>query len=81
MEATMAKTIITEEDEKKKKKKSWSRKRSVAKRYDCDPRTVDRMVEDKRIPRPHYFPNSTIPFWDDDELAANERRATVNRPA
>jgi predicted DNA-binding transcriptional regulator AlpA len=58
-------------------RKTYLRKRGVAQRYSCDKRTVDRMVEDKRIPPPKYLPNSPIPIWAEDELIANERRATA----
>jgi hypothetical protein len=67
----MAKITITEGQKK------YLRKRSVATRYDVDPRTVDRMVEDKRIPAPKYLPGSPIPIWAEDELTAHERRATA----
>jgi hypothetical protein len=45
----MAKVTITEG------RKKYLRKRSVAERYDVDPRTVDRMVADKRIPPAEVF--------------------------
>jgi hypothetical protein len=52
------------------------RKSSVAERYDCDERTVDRMSRDGRIPPPHYYPGSRIPFWFEEELDEADRRAT-----
>jgi hypothetical protein len=67
----MAKATFTEG------RKKYLRKRSLAARYDCDKRTVDRMVEDGRLPPPEYLPGSQIPIWAEDKLVANERRATA----
>jgi hypothetical protein len=51
--------------------KQFLRKGSVAKRYDCDERTVDRMKLDGRIPPPIY--RGRVPMWDQDELDASDR--------
>jgi hypothetical protein len=51
------------------------RKSSVAKLEDCSSRTVDRKAEDGRLPKPHYDPGSTIPFWYADEIEAHRKRA------
>lgn len=68
----MPKKIPTPEPQRK-----FLRKRSLAERYDCDARTIDRMRVDGRLPQPHFLPNSDIPLWPEDELIANERKATV----
>jgi hypothetical protein len=57
------------------------RKSTVAKLEDCCPRTVDRKVETKRLPKPHYDPGSPIPYWYADEIEAHRKLATVERPA
>jgi hypothetical protein len=59
----------------------WFRKQSVADRYDCDTRTVDRMARDGRIPKPHYLQGSRIPRWSGRELEASDRAAARARPA
>jgi hypothetical protein len=56
----------------------WLRKRSVAKRYDCTERTVDRMRDSGRIRAPHYPFGNEVPAWlehelDEDDLAAVAR--------
>ena len=57
--------------------KKYLRKRGVAARYDVVERTIERMVEDGRIPFPVYLPGSRIPLWDIEGLDANDRRATA----
>ena len=61
--------------------KKYLRRKGVAQRYGVVERTVDRMVEDGRLPRPVYLPGGRIPFFAEDELDANDRRATVERAA
>jgi hypothetical protein len=51
--------------------KQFLRKASVAARYDCDKRTVDRMKLDGRIPPPIY--RGRTPLWDEDALDASDR--------
>ena len=60
-------------------KKKYLRKAKVARRYDVNVRTVDRMAADGRIPPPIYLPGSRIPLWDEVELDENDRRATRER--
>jgi hypothetical protein len=55
--------------------KKWLRKKSVAERYEVDERTVDRMKEDGRIPKPTY--RGRLPMWDVDKLDASDRAAAL----
>jgi hypothetical protein len=52
------------------------KKPSVARRYDTTPRSVDRMVEDKRLPPPDFY-LGPIPFWYEKTLDENDRRAAL----
>jgi len=53
--------------------KQFLRKKSVAKRYEVDERTVDRMRVDGRLPKPIY--RGKFPLWDTDLLDASDREA------
>jgi len=58
--------------------KVFLRKRQVAKRYgDIAERTVERMAEDGRIPKPFYLMGSRIPLWDNEALDENDRAAAA----
>jgi len=57
--------------------KQYLRKSQVAARYGIDPRSVDRMKLDGRLPAPIY--RGRMPLWDCTELDASDRRATVER--
>ena len=61
-----------------RRSKRYLRKRSVRERYDniCN-KTVERMVLDGRLPPPEYFGDSRIPFWDEEKLDENDRKATL----
>jgi predicted DNA-binding transcriptional regulator AlpA len=59
--------------------KKFLRKRAVAERYGFNIRTVERMIEDGRLPRPVY--RGRYPLWDEDELNASDRAAAIaSRP-
>jgi predicted DNA-binding transcriptional regulator AlpA len=58
--------------------KQYLRKNAVAQRYGVHVRTVERMIEDKRLPRPHY--NGRFPLWSEDELDASDRAFAVAAP-
>lgn len=63
----------------KHKSKKYLRKAAVAERYSIDERTVDRMASDGRLPPPVYI--ARFPLWDEDQLDARDRAATVlSRP-
>jgi len=66
------------------KSKRYLRKAKVAERYDVDPRTVPRMVEDGRLRPPDLY-NGRIPLWDEDKLDADdeerEAKARAEREA
>jgi len=55
--------------------KRFLRKQSVAGRYDVNVRTIDRMIEDGRLPRPVY--RGRLPMWAEDELDASDRAAAL----
>jgi predicted DNA-binding transcriptional regulator AlpA len=55
--------------------KKFLRKQSVAERYDVDARTVDRMKDDGRIPKPIY--RGRLPMWDEAELDRSDRAAAL----
>jgi hypothetical protein len=55
--------------------KKFLRRQAVAERYDVDARTIDRMKDDGRLPKPHY--RGRLPMWDEDELTASDRAAAV----
>jgi predicted DNA-binding transcriptional regulator AlpA len=55
--------------------KRFLRKHAVAERYDVDERTVDRMKDDGRLPKPIY--RGRLPMWDEDELTKSDRAAAL----
>jgi hypothetical protein len=57
--------------------KQYRRKAEVAGRYRVTPRTVDRMVGDKRLPPPVYLGGGRIPLWDEEQLDEADRAATA----
>jgi hypothetical protein len=61
--------------------KRYLTKQAVAFRYCCDTRTVDRMKDDGRLPKPVYLPNNKRPFWLEADLDRHDKKATVERPA
>lgn len=56
--------------------KRFLRKKHLRVRYGdiCD-RTIERMVDDGRLPQPTY--RGRIPLWDEAELDASDRAAVV----
>jgi hypothetical protein len=61
--------------------KKFLRKAGVAARYSVDPRSVNRMQADGRIPKPTRM-LGRIPIWDEEVLDANDRAAAIApRPA
>jgi hypothetical protein len=59
-----------------KRPKRFLRKKEVALRYNVDPRTVERMVADGRIPPPDIM-NGRFPGWSDETLEQAERTSLV----
>jgi hypothetical protein len=58
--------------------KTYLRKRQVAQRYGgIALRSVERAVEDGRIPPPTYPIGENTPLWDLEVLEANERAAAM----
>jgi predicted DNA-binding transcriptional regulator AlpA len=56
--------------------KQFLRKAQVAQRYQVHERTVDRMADDGRIPKPIH--RGKFPLWDEAQLEEFERRAVIN---
>jgi predicted DNA-binding transcriptional regulator AlpA len=55
------------------------RKAAVAARYSINPRTVERMIEDGRLPKPVY--RGRFPLWRESDLDESDRRlAVASRP-
>ena len=60
--------------------KQFLRKSQVAQRYNVHERTIDRMAEDGRLPKPIH--RGKFPLWAEDQLEEYERRAIINpKPA
>jgi predicted DNA-binding transcriptional regulator AlpA len=55
--------------------KQFLRKSQVALRYSVSQRSIDRMAEDGRIPRP--IRRGKFPLWEESKLEAYERRAVI----
>jgi hypothetical protein len=61
--------------------KHYLRKAQLAKRYgDVVTRTVDRMVDDGRLPPPDLY-NGRIPLWDPDHLDKHDQAAARRKPS
>jgi hypothetical protein len=59
----------------------WLRKRQVAARYgDVCPRTIDRAVEDGRLPAPKFPFRNKVPYWTEDELDQHDRNLAARMP-
>jgi hypothetical protein len=54
----------------------WLRRASVADRYDCSTKNVDRLP----TPKPKYPFGNNIPAWDEAELDAHDRSAPSEPP-
>jgi len=55
--------------------KQFLRKSQLARRYSVHERTIDRMADDGRIPKPIY--RGKFPLWDESKLETYERRAVI----
>ncbi len=58
------------------KSKRRLRQQSLATRYDCTVRSVQRMIDDGRIPPPDFY-LGRVPYWNEETLEANERSAAI----
>ena len=56
----------------------YIRRRQLATRYQVTTRTIDRMIEDGRLPPPDLY-NGKAPLWSDEKIEANERAAAARR--
>ncbi len=54
----------------------YFRKRQLAARYGVTTRTVDRMVDDGRLPRPDMY-MGTLPMWSNESIEGNEHAAAT----
>lgn len=61
--------------------KRFLRKRQLAERYSCVPRSIERAVFDGRLPPPEYPMGTGSPMWDVAKLDANERIAAMRSGA
>jgi hypothetical protein len=64
----------------KRSEKRWYRKAQVAARYGVCGRTIERAVDDGRLPPPKYPLGDKIPYWDGDDLDENDRNLTTRTP-
>jgi excisionase family DNA binding protein len=55
--------------------KKFLRKKAVADRYGVTIRTVERMIDDGRLPKPQY--RGRLPLFAEDELDASDRAAAL----
>jgi hypothetical protein len=46
----------------------YLRRRDLAARYSCSEKTIDRMVDEDRLPKPIYQRGSRFPLWREDLL-------------
>jgi predicted DNA-binding transcriptional regulator AlpA len=60
--------------------KKYLRTNDVAARYSVHPRSVPRMVKDKRLPKPAMY-SGRFPLWSEDELDAHDKAAHEKRDA
>jgi hypothetical protein len=56
----------------KRAEKRWYRKAQVAERYGVSGRTIERAVQDGRLPPPKYPLGDKFPYWDGDDLDAHD---------
>lgn len=61
-----------DDPEELKRRGGW-RRRDLARKWNVDTRTVDRMKQDGRLGAPDYF-IGRIPVWSDETRQAAERR-------
>jgi len=56
----------------------YLRKKAVAERYGVTTRTVETMVQDKRIPAPDLY-NARSPLWREDKLNRADKEVAKAR--
>jgi predicted DNA-binding transcriptional regulator AlpA len=59
------------------KTKQFLRKKQLAERYQCTTRTIDRWVDDGKLPQPIRI--GDVPMWDLGEVEKVERAAMKER--
>jgi hypothetical protein len=60
--------------------RKWLRLEAVCQRYgDIVPRSVERAVQDGRLPAPEYPLGNRIPFWDEETLDSHDRKIVTER--
>ncbi len=62
------------------KAKRFLRRKQLAARYSTCTRTIDRMVEDGRLPEPDFYIGK-LPMWSEEKIEAQERAAMRGRDA
>jgi hypothetical protein len=64
-----------------RRSRTYLRKKGVAKRYgNVDVRTVERMVDDGRLPPPDLY-SGRFPLWDENNLDAHDKARLARRDA
>jgi hypothetical protein len=60
--------------------KKWLRTAAVCARYgDVNPRSIQRAVDEGRLPPPEYPLENKIPFWDEEKLEKHDRGIAAER--
>jgi hypothetical protein len=60
--------------------KRWLRKAHLRERYaGISNKGIERAVAAGRLPPPQFPLGTRVPYWDEDELAENERKAALAR--
>jgi hypothetical protein len=58
----------------------WLRTEGVCARYgNIVPRSVERAVQDGRLPAPEYPLGNRIPFWNEETLDEHDRKIVTKR--
>jgi hypothetical protein len=57
---------------------TYLRKAQFAARYGITIRTLERMIDNGRLPKPDFF-LGRLPVWSDEAIIANEKRAAAER--
>jgi hypothetical protein len=60
--------------------KKWLRTEAVCARYgNVVPRSIERAVQDGRLPAPEYPLSNKVPFWDEEKLDEHDRKIVTER--
>jgi len=59
--------------------KRFLRRKQLAERYGFSERTIDRMIDDGRLPKPDLV-NKRSPLWAEDNLTKHDRAWAASTP-